>query len=473
MFYIMQTGMTPFSCPSPYLAFLKIKREGCLRRPMGIVEDEAWDLIQQLMRHDPTQRIGASGFVFPTADSPNSKIVEHDVTGGDGRAYNVLRNHPYFAVIRDNASSNPMTTTVLPSLRDLCIRPLAQAIHHDAWNYVALLDEHPPGDGSPRYDCLQLSKEDRRAVMHVLDRCQWLREPRVYVRFFSDPVDARLNKIRFDTHDVVGLTQMNDDQGKAPKATLHDPYGTLAVNLPHIIVYHLIHPWFMAESFDDSVDAPTLKHQTKLLKKSIACINKDRPHLVIVTSASSFSEKARKWLAKISESIPVVVQDNRTTFVQAWRLGVQCLVLQSIPNDDDAREQLRWIREHMEQCRLSKHPLIAFVNGDPREMPLGVVKRLARGRTLLLSGLTKDSFATQIHYHANELIPRNSHAADVGEADDAESLRSVDSDEEDESRDSFTMHMHGHGQAGVLSIKIDTEQPDTWDCAFRDVHSDD
>ncbi|GAX22737.1 hypothetical protein FisN_5Hh005 [Fistulifera solaris] len=469
MFYIMQTGLTPFNCPSPYLAFLKIKREGCLRRPVGIVEDEAWDLIQQLMRHDPTQRIGASGFVYPSASTPHGKVVEHDVTEGDGRAYNIIRKHPYFAKLTESqATSSGMTGTVLPSLRDLCIRPLAQAIHQDAWRYVALLDEHPPGDGSPRYDCLKLPNEDRRAVMHVLDRCQWLREPRVYARFFADPIEARLNKIRLDTHDVVGLTQMNDDQGKAPKATLHDPYGTLAVSLPQIVVYQLIHPWFVSNDFDTE-DECTLKRHAKLLKLAIAFINKSRPHMVVVTSASPLTKKARKLLAKISESIPIVVHDKQSTFVQAWRLGVQCLVLQAAQNFDESSEQIKWIREQAEQCRLSKHPLLAFVNGDPRGLPLTVVKRLARGRTLLLSGLSPNSHISRVQYHANELVSKNCQTGIDGDMDDAISLRSVDSDEEEESRDSFSMQVQSHGRAGVLKISIDTKQHDTWNCDFHAV----
>ena len=49
LIYQLLTGITPFSSPSQYLAYLKIQR-GLLCRPMGITDDDAWDLITKLMK---------------------------------------------------------------------------------------------------------------------------------------------------------------------------------------------------------------------------------------------------------------------------------------------------------------------------------------------------------------------------------------------------------------------------------------
>lgn len=55
--YQMLLGTTPFKAPSPYLGFLKIKRGIIYRHPA--LEDDAWDLIQGLLKIEADKRIGA------------------------------------------------------------------------------------------------------------------------------------------------------------------------------------------------------------------------------------------------------------------------------------------------------------------------------------------------------------------------------------------------------------------------------
>jgi serine/threonine protein kinase len=445
--YIMQTGMTPFWSPSPYLGFLKIKR-GILTRPVGVVDDEAWDLIQSLMKMEPSERLGANAFelVFENEKKKTGKRHIESKPGG----YDVIRNHPYFDSVRD-IEKNPeeKETYVLPSLQDLCVRAVVTAAHRESLDFE-LCDRHPPGDGS-RHDLTRLSPRDHAAVMHVLDRRRLLRDPRLYARFYKDSIASRLDKIRPATRDFVGLTQMNDEQSKPP--ALEDPYGT-PIPMDDITIVHLTNPLLVKEK-NESCDEETRKKWFKLFKKCIANINRSRPRLVVV--CGHVDEKCRKLLARINESIPVVVH-NGSVFFTFWMVGVQCIAVKSSELAEDS-EQVVWLRSQMEQSRMTKHPLFCFADEDPRDLALPVLKRLARGRALGLYGPSKDeTFATKVAYEANETI-------EVEGADDDLSIRSIDS-EEDPDKDSFTMKMEGTSENGLRWITID-EKPDVWEAEFK------
>ena len=99
MAFILQTGQVPFWSPSSYLAFLKIKR-GNLYRPFGIADDSAWELIQELMRVEPQERLGADS--FQVINKKNTKI--RTIKKKEG-GYNVLRSHAYFIPPKEKAPS--------------------------------------------------------------------------------------------------------------------------------------------------------------------------------------------------------------------------------------------------------------------------------------------------------------------------------------------------------------------------------
>ena len=449
MLYIMQTGMTPFWCPSQYLAFLKIKR-GNLMRPTGIVDYEAWDLIQKLMQMEPAKRLGADAFELVV--DGNKRRIERKSPHG----YDMIRNHPYFASCH-GIETKVRDETPIPSLRDLCVRSVAVLAHQDSMD-VDLCEMHPPGDGS-RHDMTRLSARDRAAVMHVLDRRQLLRDPRLYARFFEDPAASRLQKVRPATHDFVGLTQMNDDQGKAPHAVMNDPYAK-PIPMDDIGIVQIISPLFHKKR-NESCDEATRKVWFKLFKKCVATVNRKRPKLVV--ACGYMDERCRKLLSRISESIPVAVHDV-STFFTVWCLGVQFLLIQSSSSSGSSNSsnltedsaQVSWLREHMEQCRMSKHPLFAFIDGDPRDLPAVVSKRLARGRVLSLFGQSLDAtISTTVSYAANERVPLNDN-------DDAISLNSVDSgDDEEDEKDDFTMKVEVAATTGLRWIRIGQE-PGDW-----------
>lgn len=434
--YILQTGMTPFWSSSPYMAFLRIKR--CLlRRPTGIADDDAWDFIQSLMQLNPEKRLGADAFELVVEGA--TRRIEKKRSDG----YDVIRNHAYFDKCREPGYVK--AETPIPSLRDLCIRATADMAIQDSLD-LDVCDQHPPGDGS-KHDLARLSPRDRDCVLHVLDRRKLLRDPRLYSRFFANATIGRLDKARPLTRDFVGLTQMNDDQGKPPKAMMHDQYAEPIEADPIQIVY-VSNPLLVKE-VNESCDEATRKSYTKLLKKCIANINRSRPKLVVVSGF--IDDKIRKILARVSESIPVVVH-NGSAFFTFWFTGVQCIAVRSSETTEDS-SQMVWLREQLEQVRMSKHPLFLFSDQDPRDLPAILLKRLARGRALSLMGVSKDEtdYDEEIPYGANETV------------DDA-SVKSTDSVEDD--KDEFTMKVQCTQENGLRWIAVD-EEPDNWDATFK------
>jgi len=88
-----------------------------------------------------------------------------------------------------------------------------------------------------------------------------------------------------------------------------------------------------------------------------------------------------------------------------------------------------WLREQLEAARMSKHVLFVFVDGDPRDLPKFVQKRIARGRASALIGHCRESdgpsFTTRLKYDH-----KTDGNACVGTEDDF-SIRSTGSDDED------------------------------------------
>jgi serine/threonine protein kinase len=438
--FILQVGHTPFWTTSPYLAFLRIKR--CLlTRPVGIVDDETWDLISQLLQYKPEKRLGANVFQVKVSKGLALRSIEQRESGG----YDCIRRHAYFSTIYKDESVQRLTP--IPSLQDLCYRAVADLAHRDSLD-VELCDKHPPGDKSS-HDMLRLAPRDRSAVMHILDRMQLLRDPRLYARFFVDPLACRLDRIRPNTRDFVGLTQMNDDQGKAPKAKLNDPYATPAT-VEDITFVHISNPLFV-KSLNNSCDETTRKQWMKQLKKCIAMINRKRPKLVV--ACGYMDDACRALLARVSESIPCVVHGG-SAFFNVWMMGVECMFVQSRCTSEKG-DQVAWIRERCEQVRMSKHPLFVFADCDPRDLPLVFQKRLARGRALSFYGMTdKEAYAGTISYAAMEPI-------------DDGSVRSTDSEEDE--KDEFTTKIQALHSNGLRWITIDEEEPGKWMETFTEI----
>ena len=447
--YILQTGQTPFWSPSPYLAFLRIKR-GLITRHLGIVDDDAWDFIQSLIKVAPSKRLGADVYELHVASNNVRSIKKNNPNG-----YEVLREHAYFAPL--HKKTEVLEKTPVPSLQDLCIRAVAELAHKDALD-VELCDKHPPGDGS-NHDMTRLSPRDKDTVLHILYRLQRFRDhPRLFDRFFTDPIHSRLlGRVRPITREVIGLTQMNDDQGKAPHTQMNDPHEKPVAVGDTVFVY-LSNPIFTEKEADEA----TRKLWRKALKKSIATINRKRPKMVVVSGSKiDFSEQ--KLLARISDSIPVVCHDG-SAFFTFWLRGVQCLALSTKVGAAEDSEQIAFVREQLEMVRLSKHPLFVFSDKDPQSFPERILKRLARGRTLTLFGPAEENTSgSRVRYTANEEVLND-------ETNDNMSIRSTES-EEDENRDNFTMKIESLSESGLQWITVEPE-PDMWDSEFEPIRAE-
>lgn len=434
--YILHTGETPFWSPSPFLTFLKIKR-GQLTRGWGVADDDAWDFISKLIKVNPKDRLGAHVF---DVDKTKRVMIQEDPAG-----YDCLRNHDYLKSFHSLLPEKKVESPV-PSLQDLAIRACVELVKKDSMDFE-VMEKHSPGDGSS-HDMTRLDPRNRRCVMHLCDKLQLFKvagdavgqQPRLYSRFYSDIVHCRVfskHQERLGTYDYCGLTQMNDGQGRTPSSLNEDPYAT-PIKVEPVKIAFISNPLF--SSGDTVFDDDTRKSHKKDLKKCIAAINKARPKIVVVNGPL---EESKKLLARISDSIPVLANDGRGDFFSAWYWGIQCISLSSHASQvsSNATPQMKWLREQLEASRMSKHPLFVFVDGDPRDLPDYIQKRLARGRAGAIIGhcseAEENKFQTRLVYdHKKGGAVRK---GKVGTGDDV-SVRSTDSDD-DENDDNVTKAM--------------------------------
>jgi hypothetical protein len=425
MAYILHTGSTPFWSPSPYLAFLRIKRGLLPRSPWGIPDDNAWNFISSLMKVNPQERLGADCF-----EARHNKI-----TASEG--YDVLRSHPYFNKIDRNDKSN-----ILPSLQDLSIRACAELAKNDAID-LDICEQHPPGDSS-KHDLTRLTLSQRSLVCHVLDKSKVFSsgdETRVFQRFFTSDIDYIKNKVRPFSRDFVGLTPMNDDEYKPLSGRgSQDPYATKLEPEPTKIAM-LTNPILMGL---DGISSEDEKKYLKGWKNCIAVINKQRPKAVVVCG-KRIPSKFWKFLARVRDSIQVLWNDG-SVYYSFWLNGFQGMILQSSDFHDEDSLQMKWIREQMEQSRMAKPQLFCFCNCDPNDLPSLVVKRLARGRVLSLMGLSKSGqpLDYKVKYTANETL------------DDNMSVKSTDSTEDDDYNS--TMRVYGSSMNGLRWLTVDENE---------------
>jgi hypothetical protein len=241
---------------------------------------------------------------------------------------------------------------------------------------------------------------------------------------------------------------MNDDEYKPLSGRgSQDPYATKIEPEPTKIVM-LTNPMLMG---GEGVTPEQEKLYLKGWKNSIAIINKKRPKAVIVC-AKEIPPKFWKFLARIRDSIPVIWNDG-SVYYSFWLNGFQGLTLQSSALKDENSTQMKWIREQMEQSRMAKPQLFCFCDCDPADLPPVVVKRLARGRTLALFGLSNSGkpLDYKVKYTANETL------------DDDTSVKSTDSKEDDD--DNSTMRVFGTSMNGLRWITV--EEKEEWYSEFQ------
>lgn len=270
------------------------------------------------------------------------------------------------------------------------------------------LDAPEPGDGS-KHDMLRLNTSDRAKVMHVLDRLFLLSEPRIFRRLFQSKQDARLSRVRKSTHDCIGLTFREQGKPKEHEAGNEDP--------DPIKIIHLTNPLFLTHTDCGELSEQQRTDYMALLKTCIRYINRIRPKFVVV-SGKLFDRDCRNLLAKINETIPIVLCDG-SHFLAVWHSCNEVLVLSgekiivanehqtpseevrcqeciaSFGGTNEAQlrdEQVLWLKQELEQIKVPRRKVIAFVENDPRTVPRPLLKRLAKSGTVCVFGCCKDQF---------------------------------------------------------------------------------
>lgn len=518
MLYQLYAGVTPFESQSPYLGFLKIQR-GMFARNMGVWDDDAWDLIQQLLKVDPQQRLGASCFEWippPKAEEAKSgnrvgskekkdaakckgKVIEH------GNGYDVIRQHPFFSkheaslLKRTNShlkldSHDDSIPQPIPSLQDLAIRATAHFIDNSSLD-IDLEDLHPPGDNSS-FDAFRLKPSDRRRVMHLLDRLHLLKEPRIYRRFFHSKQEARLGRVRTESRDVMGLTQINDKMGQARGNSEDEPHPDAQIKASKLIgntktwIHHITNPLF-DKSTNDKCNHKDNEAQRKLylreLKESIRLVNRVRPAVVI--ACGYFDKSCRKILSKVNETVPVILHDG-SAFFNFWVYGAHCIAMPlrylrgegSTTDEQSPDKALAWFRMELEQMKTARSHGYVFVEGDAREVSSSWIAKMGKSHVLGLLGTCngpdavdgekgnlkdlvkqKLTFETQhsVAKHGNDEV--NAKGEETGECpDDDISASSSKSDISNAQADDHVMHVVGRAENGVRCITVHDEDL-VWD----------
>ncbi len=457
LIYQLLTGLTPFSSPSQYLAYLKIQR-GLLCRPMGITDDDAWDLITKLMKIDRKERLGADCYEYHTKEQGNFKMIKK------AKGYSVIRDHPYFSNLSTGRDEDEEKRP-FPSLRDLCLRAVAELVQKDSTN-LDIDKEHPQGGGSS-HDMLRLNKKDRGCVMELLEKLRVLSNPRVYRRFFKTKQEARLTKVRASTRDYVGLTQMKDKQYQFPVASSNNDNidtersDVLETVFP-ILYMHVCNPLFVKERNLNCTDEERELYITQL-KDSLKAVNRTRPKLVV--ASGYLDDSCRKLLGKINESIPVVLNDGKA-FYAVWSCGGQGLVLRTsdfigVGTSDALKcEQMQWLEEQLEQSEMTRHHTFAFIDCEVDQLPQWLLKKLAKGRVACLFGLSEGS-TNEKKFVYRKPSTKNSINEDICDAGDDASQSSADSFEEEPRQ----MRIIERGDSSVCCWKL--EEYGAWE--FEDV----
>ena len=429
--YQLLTGTTPFASPSQYLCFLKIQR-GLLCRPTGIADDDAWDLIEKLMKLEPKERFGADCFQYIAGKdgAPNQMLQKEE-----GKGYACIRNHPYFANLHEQSlkeCSEDEPTRPIPSLRDLSVPACAELVQKDYTN-LDIDKEHPPGGGSS-HDMLRLNTHDRRRVMDYLEKLRVLSQPRVYRRFFKTKQEARLGKARQSLRDFVGLTQMNDKQYQFPmkdSENIDEERSDVIETIFPIRYMHVSNPLF-DEEVNLSCSVEERKGHISTLKESLKKVNRIRPKVVV--ASGYLDDECRKFMGKVNESIPVALNDG-SSFYAFWSRGGQGLVLRTsdfVGVDSSIAqkcEQVQWLRQELEQSRMTRHHVFAFVDCSPMKLPTWLLKLLTKGRVLCLFGPHSNSSAIEEKFMYSD---EGGLKCDDSDSNDDNSLSSLESDEEDE-----------------------------------------
>jgi len=332
----------------------------------------AWDFIATLLRVDPKERLGAGAFA----------------QGGVKNYNDTLWKHPYF---------NSNNHTNVPSLRDFCIRTCVLQLKHDSLRFE--IPGYQPGDNS-RHDFLRCKPNDKERIMYIANKMDILSPPRVYRRFCSDKVQARLDKVH--GHQYIGLSWATDHA--IIMDLMQHQQNMTDLWIPFKLVY-IVQPLLLLQ-------APHSASHINPFKTLLRHVNRQRPKAVVITGTTSLLSHPsnRKLLAKINETIPVVLNSG-AQFFQFWMGGAQFLVLSSRIATD--QEERRWLFQEMDLTNTSRHLVFVFINGNPRDLEPSLLDKLAWGKvTAVLGSSSKEDWYRQEYKYTHQNSKTNTSTTD-------------------------------------------------------------
>ena len=268
------------------------------------------------------------------------------------RKMSEIKNHPYFSsTYKDISNLHKGPALRVPSLRDLCIRAVAELAIETSLDF----DSPKPGQGGPT-DLLRMNTHDREMCMHFLDRIDKLSEPRVLRRFYESSVQAKTSRMRPQTHDFLGLTSERE-------VMFHEPM-----------------------SFIQITSTTDIAELTSIVK----IVNRERPKFAVFTGKVE-DPQCRKICSKISETVNVIMADGRDFFV-FYSGGVHGIVVRGElvlkPGIDAAShgEMMQFLSQELEQSRVCQHHTFVFVDVDVRRLPKTFVEKVSKSRVCALIG---------------------------------------------------------------------------------------
>jgi len=386
MMYNLHTGITSFSSPSQYLAFLKIRR-GLYPHP-DCIPVEAWDLIKKLLVVEPSKRLG----------------------GRDVKDKQIIRNHCFFQSSEytkgrvGKLSELSSCSNRVPTLVDLCIRVASDKLASDAMSFDhgevsqgyknALPFLKPVAEDSVVNPVLARRQIIRFRIMHVLERMFCLSNVRIRRNFYSSKQDMRLKRIRPGTRDFVGMS--HSEQRHVMKQAQQQNEAMPGEEPEQAITSFVYLTSKLLTSDLFSMDESEHEGFLAILKKQILAINKLRPNFVMVNSNLPPEAATRKLLGKISETIPVVLNDGSVSKgFSVYPTNSKGCMLQAIALHFDRDENrvptydcdtLDYIKGEMEANSVSGCATLVSSNIDPRRIPTKILRRLRYGKVLFAIG---------------------------------------------------------------------------------------
>jgi len=181
---------------------------------------------------------------------------------------------------------------------------------------------------------------------------------------------------------------------------------------------HLSNPLFVKTTNETCTNDDRTQYITQL-KNRIRLINKTRPKFVV--ASGYLDDKCRKLLAKINETIPIIINDGQSFFTFYYS-GVKGLVLQGeglLESGHSAldsngnpinevsvndNEQMKWLSQELELSQTVRGHTFCFIENDVATMPPSFCNELVKGRVLALFGCTTTKSRTTYRLPADAMV---------------------------------------------------------------------